>query len=60
MSSCHADLYVDLSDLYVDLSDLYVDLSNLYVDLSLIYLLKTCSGPVIAIHITTKLSERAT
>ena len=64
---CHhlSDNYVDLSDLYVVLSDLYVDLSDLYVDLSVIHLflkknLKTCYSPVIAIQITTTLSDKLT
>ena len=51
-----------LSDNYVDFSDLYVDSSDLYVDFSFVskWILKTCSCPINAIQITTKLSDKST
>ena len=64
---CHqfSDNYVDLPDLHVVLSDLNVDSPDIYVDLELIHLLenkslKTRSGPINAIQITTKISDKST
>ena len=56
---------MDLPDLHVVLSDLNVDSPDIYVDSELIHLLenkslKTRSGQINAIQITTKISDKST